>query len=311
MKKSVIILSKPDDSHAIVVARKVRERDVDCQILDSGSFATGLLHGKIGNGTDTATLQWGDVTIDSSTTVWWRRVYPPPPDPRIWEKEIRRFVACERADALFGMLHATGCRVVNNPFSEKAALYKPLQLQVAKDVGLNIPETCITNDANIARRFAENLNKMGKRCVYKGLGPVKYHPAETRVLQVEDLNDQEVAITPIIFQECIERGIDIRCTFVNDQLFHSTVESQHEELVDWRLDILATHQEYSLSPDHEEKLKQLMKKLGLVYGAIDLRIDPDGLVYFFEVNPTGQFLFIEGEVDLPISDVLADVLIGE
>jgi glutathione synthase/RimK-type ligase-like ATP-grasp enzyme len=48
-----------------------------------------------------------------------------------------------------------------------------------------------------------------------------------------------------------------------------------------------------------------MRRLGLEYGAIDLRLTPDGEYVFFEVNPAGQFLFVEHACGLPISAALA------
>ena len=36
-----------------------------------------------------------------------------------------------------------------------------------------------------------------------------------------------------------------------------------------------------------------MKRLNLLYGAIDLRLTPEGEYVFLEVNPGGQYLFVE------------------
>jgi glutathione synthase/RimK-type ligase-like ATP-grasp enzyme len=50
--------------------------------------------------------------------------------------------------------------------------------------------------------------------------------------------------------------------------------------------------------------------LGLVYAAIDLRLTPDGDHVFLEVNPAGQWLFIEQATGQPISEAIAGVLAG-
>jgi hypothetical protein len=49
----------------------------------------------------------------------------------------------------------------------------------------------------------------------------------------------------------------------------------------------------------------LIRRLGLEYGAIDLRLTPDGEYVFFEVDPSGQFLSIEQSSGLPISAAVA------
>jgi hypothetical protein len=51
-----------------------------------------------------------------------------------------------------------------------------------------------------------------------------------------------------------------------------------------------------------------MRRLGLVYGAIDMRRTPDGSYVFLEVNPSGQFLFIEELTAQPLTTSLARLL---
>ncbi len=62
---------------------------------------------------------------------------------------------------------------------------------------------------------------------------------------------------------------------------------------------------YTTATKTSQKLLMLMRRLGLEYGAIDLRLTPDGEYVFFEVNPAGQFLFVEHACGLPISAALA------
>jgi hypothetical protein len=49
-----------------------------------------------------------------------------------------------------------------------------------------------------------------------------------------------------------------------------------------------------------------MDRLGLVYGAIDMRLTPDGRYVFLEVNPSGLWLFTEEPTGLPITDAVVD-----
>ena len=50
---------------------------------------------------------------------------------------------------------------------------------------------------------------------------------------------------------------------------------------------------------------------GLRYGAIDLIVTPEGRIVFLELNPTGQYLWIEQATGLPISLALAELLAGK
>jgi glutathione synthase/RimK-type ligase-like ATP-grasp enzyme len=63
-----------------------------------------------------------------------------------------------------------------------------------------------------------------------------------------------------------------------------------------------------LPPDLEQRCVQLVDRLGLCFGAIDLALTPDGRYVFFEVNPNGQYLWIELATGLPISDAICDLL---
>jgi hypothetical protein len=51
-----------------------------------------------------------------------------------------------------------------------------------------------------------------------------------------------------------------------------------------------------------------MVDLGLVYGAFDFVIGPDGTWIFLEVNPGGQFRFVEYRAGVPLTAALADLL---
>ena len=53
-----------------------------------------------------------------------------------------------------------------------------------------------------------------------------------------------------------------------------------------------------------------MRRLGIVYGAIDLRRTPDGRHVFLEVNPAGQWLFVEQATGQPIARALARALLA-
>jgi hypothetical protein len=57
------------------------------------------------------------------------------------------------------------------------------------------------------------------------------------------------------------------------------------------------------------KLLSLVRALGLHYGCIDLRQRPDGTYVFLEVNPAGQFLFIEIDTGQPLTRSMAELLL--
>jgi glutathione synthase/RimK-type ligase-like ATP-grasp enzyme len=75
--------------------------------------------------------------------------------------------------------------------------------------------------------------------------------------------------------------------------------------VDVRMNLNAKHVAHDLPDDVADKLRGLMHRLGLIYGAIDLRLTPDGRYVFLEINPAGQFLYVEQQTGQPIAAALA------
>ena len=72
-----------------------------------------------------------------------------------------------------------------------------------------------------------------------------------------------------------------------------------------------TYEECKLSKDIEESLLRLNKYYNLNYSAIDLIQDKNDEIYFLELNPNGQYLWIEEELKLPISFNIASLLTGD
>jgi len=80
-------------------------------------------------------------------------------------------------------------------------------------------------------------------------------------------------------------------------------------LVDFRMTVGDAQLSSEVLPKAiSDGLLALLERLGLVYGAIDMRRTPDGEYYFFEVNTAGEFLFIEDRTGQPIAEAIANWL---
>ena len=51
-----------------------------------------------------------------------------------------------------------------------------------------------------------------------------------------------------------------------------------------------------------------MQWFGLIYGAFDCIVTPEGRHVFLEVNPAGQYLWVEAATKLPITAAIVDEL---
>ena len=119
-------------------------------------------------------------------------------------------------------------------------------------------------------------------------------------------------LSPVIFQERIVRQVDYRLTVVDGEIFTSRVDTSFEGAeTDWRNDSGATCFECELPEIVHTRIKLLVAQLGLFFCTVDLiESKDDGEIYFLEINECGQFLFVEMDTGLPISQAIAKGLLG-
>ena len=104
----------------------------------------------------------------------------------------------------------------------------------------------------------------------------------------------------------------MRITVVGDEIFAAEVHSQQTRYkVDMRMDINNASIVPAKLPEEVEDCLHRLMALGLVYGAIDMRRRPDGTHVFLEINPAGQWLFIEEKTEQPISEAIASWMLAQ
>ena len=249
--------------------------------------------------------------LNEVTAVWWRR--PQAPDlSAVTDPSINLFTANEWSEAINGLWQLlSGARWMNNPGRDDAASRKANQLRVATEVGLQIPRTLITSDPSRVAAFLDACQPRG--AIFKTFSCTHAVWRETSRLSVEHLAHLDaVRVAPVIFQEFIPADCDLRVTAVGGRLFPAAIRSKAGEgTIDFRLTVgEAEMTAVTLPAGVERHLRDLLERLGLVYGAIDMRRTPSGEYYFFEVNTAGEFLFVEDRTGFPISKTMADWLAG-
>lgn len=263
--------------------------NAQADIIDTGKFPSSLALLQSG-------LDFDNVSLDGKNlgdyhSIWWRRVRPPRPSKDIVDSEEYRFAIRESREALWGAIHASKIPIYNCPHAERVACYKPYQLRIARECGLLIPDTLITNSADAVEAFRAKHSEV----IYKTFSGTSLMMTDTRPLNDEDMTDLwRLQYAPVIFQEYLRRGREYRATIIEDDVFSAEIRIQNPKAhYDWRLDQNYEVIKTALPDDLCERLVQLTKTLGLSSGSIDLRETPDGRVFFLEVNPSGQFLFLD------------------
>lgn len=120
-----------------------------------------------------------------------------------------------------------------------------------------------------------------------------------------------VKFAPGIYQARIAKYRDIRVTIFGEKIFAVAIDSSSTKSVDVRRDLLNLEHTPIILPEQLEiSCRLIMKKYNLLYGAIDLIETKDGEYLFLELNPNGQWGWIEKKTGLPLSNALADLLIA-
>jgi glutathione synthase/RimK-type ligase-like ATP-grasp enzyme len=305
----IVVISHPDDRHAVVVMEALRRHGADVVLLDLAELPDR----------STITVDYADPcaptvvlvrdgersVLSDATAVWWRRPQSPTLDS-ITDVDVLGFTHGEWFEALNGLYQLLDCPWLNDPIRNEIASRKAIQLKVAAELGLRVPRTLMTSDADAALRFArqEGIGNV----IYKTFASTHQVWRETRLLRTEDLSMfDSLRYAPVIFQEHIPAAADVRVTVVGEQVFPLEIDARRSGYdVDFRVDMAhATTRAATLPDDVEKRLRRLMERFELGYGAIDLRRTPDGDYVFLEINPAGEFLFAEYHGGFRITEAVA------
>lgn len=320
---SVLIITKSDDNESIeFVTEAIEERGGKVFRFDTDRFPTeiGLVaHYSKGSKRLTIKSDQGEIDAEDISAIWHRRLNIGGKIPGTLDKQIRNASIGESRATVMGMIASLKAFRIDPVQRIRFAENKQLQLQVARELGLEIPRTLITNDPEAVKEFAAScesgiITKMlSSFAVYED---GKERVVFTNPVKPEDLEDLSgLRLCPMTFQEMVPKALELRVTVVGQQLFSASIDSQSSDRAtyDWRRDgvgLLEDWKPYELPDDVKQRLLQLMDYFGLNYGAIDIIVTPDRKHVFLEVNPAGEFFWLERTPGLPISKALADVLLG-
>lgn len=315
----VLVLTRPNDGTASGVEAELKRRGITVVRGDVGDFP---MDAKI-VASIVDHVEWRGLLCVSGKFVPLadiRAIYYRRPTgfrlPDHLSPEQQRFAKAEARRGLGGLLLTLPVRWVSHPSRVADAEFKPLQLQLAASCGLRVPRTLLTNDVAQARAFADQL-----------AGPMIYKPLSAPSLRIGDelkfvyatevdrtsLNEGDIASTVHLFQERVPKKHDLRLTVIGTKFFAVAIHASSDEArSDWRSDYGAlSYEPVEVPDDIRFSITELLKQLDLPFGAFDFTITPTGNWVFLEVNPNGQWGWIEERTSLPMTSAMADLLVGE
>lgn len=308
---AILVISQIADAHSRAVINELRSHRCRVELLDLSEFPKQLtLSMRFRNGQHAFRLDrrgYEGLDLGDVRAVWWRRPQVFQVPASVVDPRHQRLALSESTTAFCGLYQSMGAMWINPPLRDTAAGHKPWQLTVAQEVGLEIPETLMTNDPGAARAFWDSC---ADDVVYKQFLALPEAWSATRRLRPEDKQlADSICVCPVIFQRRIDAVADLRVTIVGEEIFAASVPVDDPLCdVDVRFNPAAKYTAHCLPDDLTQSLHGLMRRLDLTYGAIDLRLTKDGRYVFLEINPAGQFLYVEEQTRQPITATLADRL---
>lgn len=297
---TVLILSDLEDEHASHVAQHLRDQQIDCRLLDSRWFPRDLslwFDPKSGDGA--FGFPEGDfVAFDKITAIYWRN-YHGVAGPRLPDPE-QSFIAENDSRSLFeSVLLRLQTRWVNSFAAYRSHQTKGAQLAIVAQLGVQIPDTLLTNEPASVSDFIE----YHPQAIFKPTqGGAHTRRVDRTILKPERLN--HLMLAPITLQQAIE-GTNIRVFLAGARIEACEIRTDH---VDFRDDPDPRVAPHELPLAMTLQCQQIADALDLVWTGIDFRLTPDGTYVFLEANPSPMFLGFEEACGLPLTQMLCELL---
>ncbi|OGG14057.1 hypothetical protein A3D77_00935 [Candidatus Gottesmanbacteria bacterium RIFCSPHIGHO2_02_FULL_39_11] len=318
--KSVVILTNSYDDHAHSLVPEIEKLGGKVYRIDFDRLSTHFSFSFLLNvkkpsfECETPVGSFASKKIDS---IWYRRPY----DTIFTKDSIDNAINSREQDATIRSIadyFPKKTLIVDHPNIVRFASQRITQLMIAKKMSLRIPDTLTTTSINQANSFYDkhqgNIIVKDIATTYIRLGNEAKSFFTTRVENKSDL--QLVKNCPTLLQEQIFKKAELRITIIGNKIFPIEFDSKQvkEAQVDFRKGIekiiKLPHKLVKLPLVIEKKLFKLLKFYGLHFGAIDMAITPEGEYVFFELNPAGQFLWLEDLTGVPLASEMAKFLMG-
>ena len=219
--------------------------------------------------------------------------------------ELATKEAAQAYHRLNAWVQLSPARVMNRPDVAATNRSKPYQLALICGAGFAVPDTLVTTDPAQVRQFRDRHG----RVIYKSVSGTRSIVAE--LTSDDDNRLADVTVCPTQFQQHIP-GTDYRVHVVDRTVYACRIDST---ATDYRYPLVAgqttTLHAWTLPAEIELRCIALSAALGLGLAGIDLRQDPDGGWWCFEVNTAPGFIWFEQQTGLPIADAIARALAAD
>ena len=323
----ILVITNKEDVHPTPVIEILNKRNIPVFRLNTESLLTDYEFCWWNDSDNThfyITNRQTGLRLDevNLTTVWDRRPERPSELPINGTEAINK----HNLEEAIGFLRFLRSYIANKPSLgsikfDGLASSKMEQMRIALHVGLNVPNTCFSNCKEniiaLAKQFDELVLKpIDSNGVWNEEEEQEYVFYTQKVFSEAIMSAPKEAFTQTVsfVQNYIPKAFELRVTVVAGKVFCCKIESQHLAddcgRIDWRQgdDKGLKYSPYTLPDDISQKCLQFLRLMKLNFGAFDFIVTPSGEYVFLECNPNGQWLWIELETGMKISEAIAAAL---
>ncbi len=326
MSKPILIITSKEDVHADFVILEIRKLGCDVirlnteDLMVNSDFHVELFNCERWLVDFKLTDSDKAVTENGFDTVWYRKPLPVEVHEKDIEAHAKEFIEQE-CDFFLRSLYIlfSHKRWINPYWNIRHASQKLPNLRLAKDLGLEIPRTLVTNSPTKAEEFAQSLDwdVIVKPFHFSGfvVNQTEVWHCFTNLVSQEDFNSfsNSIKLSPTLFQENVSKHIELRVTIIGQEVFCAAIHSQEMERTkhDWRAfdSYKVPHSVFQLPKDICSKLLAFNKHYSLSFSTFDLVLTPDEKYVFLECNPNGQWYWIEELTKMPMAQAMARLLV--
>lgn len=325
----ILLITNKEDAHPTPVIEWLSVRGIPLFRLNTESLLTdyefGWFADEIRNDFYIRNIVNGlEIRRNTLTAIWDRRPEEPSELP---VKNTELIDKHNRAEALgflaFLRYYLKDIPSIGSIVNDRVAASKMLQYRIAQDVGFVTPKTCYSN-----RRYL--IEKLANECIDLSVKPIHsqniwdeangtdyvFYTQKIEASAIREIPEEAFSQTVSFVQDYVEKAFELRVTVVGDRVFACKIDSQKQTAdtgkTDWRqgYEHGLEHSRFDLPSGIARKCKRYLRRMGLNFGCFDFIVTPKGEYFFLECNPNGQWLWIECETGMKISEAIAEWLSG-
>lgn len=315
MAKEILVATHKKNPVARLVVQKLRQAGCAPHVIATDDICEGDVPFSFTFSDGQPTLSYGDqkINLNHVGSAWyWRAIVAcNDTDTASKKPDIER----EMQKTLWGVWESIPEQAwLNPPYTIKRTQNKIMQLRYAALAGLRSIPTVATNSWDFLEKTMPDTFMF--KMPGKGLIGSNKH---TNVMYSTTLTRGDIPAKrhtspfPGMYQPFLSKKREWRVTIVGENVFSAAIYTDKSAKHDWRQ---RAHIKDSVQFVAEafptqtaNQCKKLLQLLGLRYGAFDFIETENNELYFVEVNSNGQYLWLEENLGLPISQAIADELI--